>query len=367
MKFTSKIAIVYLVYYHNEQYIDDMAAALKNLTYPKDQVELVIVVNPHDELGPFVHYVEETIMPESGKSLPHVTMLVQQENIGFAGGSNIGIGWAIENKFDYAYMHNNDGFIAANAFEPIVKVMDEDSSIGAAQSLILLHPETTLLNSTGNAIQFLGFGFCLNYRKKLRDLNLQPIEDVAYTSGAAVMLRCSVMKDIGGYDEDYWLYHEDLELGLRMRIIGKRSVMVKDSIFFHKYQFARSVTKLFWMERNRYGTMLMYFHPLTLLLLLPIAIPVELGLIAFAIKGGWFKERVRAYAYWLKPSTWTLWLKKRHKIQKLKSVTDRALLAKTESGIYFQDKMTDNVVVNKIANPVLRAYYTLVIRGLIWW
>lgn len=367
MTYTSKIAIVYLVYYHNEAYIDDMAAAVKNMTYPKDLVELVIVINPHEKYGPFVHYIEETLLPESGKSLPHITILVQDTNTGFAEGSNIGINWAIEHEFDYAYMHNNDGFVAANAFEPLVDAMDADKTIGAAQSLMLLHPETALINSTGNAIQFLGFGFCKNYKVRLSDLQLEPIEEVGYPSGAAVLLRCSTVKDIGGYDEDYWLYHEDLELGLRMRIIGLRSVMVKSSVFYHKYQFARSVTKLFWMERNRYGTMLIYFNWLTLLLLLPVAIPVELGLIAFSLKGGWFKERVKAYAYWLKISNWKLWLGKRKRIRALKKVSDRKLLLNTVSGIHFQDKMTDNVLVNKLANPVLKVYYWIVVKGIIRW
>lgn len=364
---SGKIAIVYLLFYHNESYVDDMVSAIKHMTYDKSKVELVVVVNPHPKLGPFVRYIEETVMPLSGKDLPHVTMLVQKENTGFAKGNNIGMKWAIDHGFEYAYLHNNDGFIASNAFEPLIDVLKKDDSIAIAQSLIMLHPETLLVNSTGNAFHFLGFGYCKEYRSRLTDIDVKSVEEIAYASGAALMIRLSLVEQLGGLDEDYWLYHEDLELSFRMRLIGKRIVMVKDSVFYHKYQFARSVSKLYWMERNRFGTMLIYFKWPTLLLLLPLALPVELGLIVFSLKGGWFPERMKAYKYWLSAKNWKLWLKKRKRLQKIRTISDRQLFEHAVTGIAFQDKMVDKVIIHRLANPVMKLYYFVVVKGLIWW
>src|SRR3989338_2148215 len=140
-----KIAIVYLLYYHNRQHVDDVVSAMKKITYPKDRLEFVIVSNPHPQDGSFVWYVEETVMPLSGKEISHVTLLPQKENLGFAGGNNIGADWAVENGFDYVFFHNNDGFLAANALESLVDAMEKDQSIGIAQSLMLLHQETELI------------------------------------------------------------------------------------------------------------------------------------------------------------------------------------------------------------------------------
>ena len=95
-----KIAIVYLLYYHNRQHVDDVVSAMKKITYPKDRLEFVIVSNPHPQDGSFVWYVEEAVMPLSGKEIPHVTLLPQKENLGFAGGNNIGARWAMEHGFD---------------------------------------------------------------------------------------------------------------------------------------------------------------------------------------------------------------------------------------------------------------------------
>lgn len=154
-----KIAIVYLLYYHNESYIDNLVSSLKKITYPKDKLELVIVANNHEKDGSFVHYINDVVMPLSGTEIPHTTLIVNKENLGFAVGNNQGADWAVANNFDYVFFHNNDGFFATNALEPLVETLESDKTIAIAQSLVLLHPETELINSTGNSFHYLGFGF----------------------------------------------------------------------------------------------------------------------------------------------------------------------------------------------------------------
>lgn len=361
-----KIAIIYLSF-HCEPYIDDVVSSLKKLTYPRDRVEFVIVDNPHPEFGPSVKFLEENVMPLSGTEIPHTTILPQKENLGFGPGNNAGVVWALEHNFDYVFFHNNDGFMAANCLEPIIEVMEHDKTIGAAQSLMLLHPETELVNSTGNAFHYLGFGFCNEYRKRLTDLKLPVVKDVSYASGAALMMRADLIRQFGMWDNDFFMYHEDLEWSFRLRVAGYRSVMVRDSVFYHKYQFSRSISKFYWMERNRYGTMLMFFRWPTLILLAPMALLLELGLMLFAFKGGWWQERKKVYQYWLKKSSWQMWLKKREYIQSIRKIRDRDLLNLAVPGIYFQDKSTDNPIVNYVGNPIMTAYYWVVVKTLIWW
>jgi GT2 family glycosyltransferase len=310
-----KIAIIYLSF-HCEPYMDDVVSSLKKITYPHDRVEFIIVDNPHPQFGPSVKYIEDTVLPLSQRGeIPHTTLLPQAENLGFGPGNNAGVVWAVEHGFDYVYFLNNDGFVAANCLEPIVEVMEKDKTIGAAQSLMLLHPETNLINSTGNAFHYLGFGFCNEYRVPINSLNLPPVKNVAYASGAALLVRCDLIKKYGAWDNDFFMYHEDLEWSFRLRVAGYKVVMVRDSVFYHKYQFSRSISKFYWMERNRYGTMLMFFSWKTLLLLAPMAIALEFGLILFAVRGGWWNERKKVYAYWFNPKNWQMWFKKRAYIQ----------------------------------------------------
>ena len=362
-----KIAIVYLLYYHNESYIDNLVSSLKKITYPKDKLELVIVANNHEKDGSFVHYINDVVMPLSGTEIPHTTLIVNKENLGFAVGNNQGADWAVANNFDYVFFHNNDGFFATNALEPMVETLESDKTIAIAQSLVLLHPETELINSTGNSFHYLGFGFCNDYRKNIKDVNLSKVQEVDYASGAAFMISTNLIKKHGAWDADFYIYHEDLDWGLRMRSLGYKSVMVRDSVFYHQYQFARSITKFYYMERNRHAVMLMYFRLPTLILLAPIAIGLEFGLWFFSIKNGYASKRWDVYKYWLNLKNWSIWLKKRKQIQKSRVVSDRKMLAHSASEILFQDASVDNFLVKYVANPVMKLYYYVVVKGLIWW
>lgn len=361
-----KIAIIYLSY-HSDSYLDDVVSALKNLTYPREKVEFVIVDNMHPEYGLSTDAIEEKIIPFSGKEIPRVIYLPQKENLGFAGGNNVGIKWAIQNNFDYIYLHNDDGFMASNALEPLVKTMEESKDIAVAQSLLLLHPDIEYLNNAGNSFHYLGFGFCDQYRKRLDGLNLPSIKEVSYASGAACMIRTSLLKEHGMLDEDFFMYHEDLELSFRFRILGYKIMLVRDSVFYHKYKFSRSIEKFFYMERNRYGIMIMFFKLPTLILFLPMAIILEVGLWLFAWRGGWPDKKLKVYKYWLDSKNWKLWLGKRKRIQKLRKVKDRYLLSYSSTGIYFQEKSMENPLLKYIGNPIMWLYYKAIIDRLVWW
>lgn len=361
-----KIAIVYLSF-HCEPYMDDVVSALKKMTYPHDRVEFIIVDNPHPQHGPSVRYIEETVMPLSDKEIPHTTLLAQKENLGFAGGNNAGVDWALEHGFDYIYFHNNDGFIAANAFEPLIDAMEKDKTIGLAQSLILLHPETDLVNTTGNSFHYLGFGFCDDYRVKIDTLTLPKIKEVSYASGAGLMVRSEVVRQFGMWDHDFFLYHEDLEWAFRLRAAGFKIIMATESVFYHKYQFSRSIQKFYWMERNRFGVLLMFFKWPTLLLLLPMQLIMEVGQWIYAIKNKSTEIRINVYKYWLKSENWKLWLQKRRHIQRIRRVSDRYLLKYSVPDIKFQEESMRDPILLYVGNPLMKVYYWLVVKGLIWW
>lgn len=365
MSLFPKVAIVYLSY-HSEPYLDDVVASLKRLIYPKDRVEFVVVDNLHPEFGSSARAIEDKLARISGKEIPRVTVLAQEKNLGFAGGNNQGVKWALDHDFDYVYFHNNDGFMDANCLEPLVNAMEADKSIGLAQSLLLLYPETEFINTSGNVFHYLGFGYCDNYRTPFRDFNGPPVREINYASGAGAMVSSATARALGVWDSDFFLYHEDLEWSLRLRMAGYRVVMVKDSIFYHKYQFSRSIQKFYWMERNRFAVLLMFFRLPTLIFLLPMLLVLEAGLWLFAIKHGWMNERVKLYKYWLNPKHWPLWLGKRRHIQSIRKVSDREILKSASPTIEFQEKSMDNPVLTKIGNPLMRLYYQIIMIFIRW-
>lgn len=352
--------------FNSERYLSDVVSALKRMTYPRDRVEFVVVDNMHPEFGSSLVALQEILMPLSGSDIPHVTLLPQKSNLGFAGGNNVGIKWAIEAGFDYIYLHNNDGFVAANFLEPLVNTMAGDASIGAAQSMVMLHPDTDLINTSGNVFQYLGFGYCGNFRKRYRVEEYREIFETAYASGAGVMLRADLLRNLGGWDEDYFLYHEDIEYSFRLQSAGYKTIVVRDSIFYHKYHYSRRQEKMFYIERNRYGLLLTYLKMPTLILLLPMAIILELGLLLYALKSGWIKQKFAAYRYWLNAAHWRLWLGKRARAQRMRKITDRKFTRLFVGSVTFEDKDFHSVLLKYVGNPVMAAYW-FIIKNIIFW
>lgn len=360
-----KIAIIYLSF-HCEPYIDDVVSALKKLTYPKDRVELVIVDNPHPQHGSSVRFLEEHVMPLSGVEIPPVILLPQEKNLGFAGGNNVGIKWALNNDFDYVFLHNHDGFVAVNCFESLVSAMEADKTIGIIQPLIMLYPDTDLINTSGNSFHYLGLGYCNNLRELKSAVNLPKIAETAYVSGAAPLMRSDLLRQFGLWDEDFFLYHEDIEYSFRLRAAGYKIMAVSDSIFYHKYAFSRNKEKFYYIERNRLGLMLMFFKWPTLLLFLPMGLMLELGLLLFAWKSGWLKEKIKVYEYWLQGANWKIWLKKRANIQKIRRVSDAEMIKPFVGQIKFEEKSVNNWLLKYIGNPLMEFYWQIVKHIIVW-
>ena len=385
-----KVAIIYLSY-NSEPYWSKTLTALEKLNYPKDQLELIIVDNPHPEHGSSEQFLQKEIMPLSGNRLPKITLLPQTINTGFAKGNNIGIKKALELNCQYVYLHNQDGFMEPECLHRLVDAMAGDTTIGAAQSLIMLSPEVDLINSAGNALHYLGFGYCNYYRKPVSELSFRPersevekslrhpelvsgstemlnqvqhdmleVREVGYASGASLLLRADLIEKHGALDEYFISYHEDLEYSLRLKSLGYKAALVSNSLFFHEYSFKRNSDKYYLMERNRFATLLLYYEWPTLLLLFPMLFFTEIGLLLFSWQQGWIKEKLRAYAYWMNLIYWQHWLQKRNSIQKQRTVADGKLLALATGKIIFNEEGIENVVLTKLANPLMEFYWRVI-------
>ena len=363
-----KIAVVYLLWSSEpEKYLPRAIEGMKKQTYPKDKIEFLIVYNSHKPDEPSQCPYIRLEIEKNQSELPHTTFIEQEKNLGFSGGNNFGMQWAIDNGFDYVFLHNGDGFLGDSCLEKLVEVMDSDNKIGAAQSFVLLYPETELINTAGNCAHYLGLGYCDDYRKVAKTVQLPKVKDIGYASGAAIMMRTDLLKQYGLWDQDFFMYHEDYDYSFRLKSLGYRVVLASEAVFYHQYTFvSRSVAKYFWMERNRFVFLLLYYKWLTLVLILPMLLVLEVGMFLFSVAGGWWREKIKVYAYWLKRNNWNLWLKKRQQIMRSRKVGDRELLKTMVPAINFDEKSVANPILHYIGNPLMWIYYQI-FRLIIWW
>lgn len=282
------------------------------------------------------------------------------ENLGFSGGNNQAIRRALDDGFDYVYLLNPDTEARPGFLDEALRVAEGDPSIAVVQSLLRLHPATDLVNSYGNEIHFLGFGYAGGESMPLHDPSVQAklhVRDIAYASGAGMLVRASALREIGFLDEELFAYHEDLEFSWRARLAGHRVVLAPASEVFHKYEFSRSIKKYFWMERNRLIVLLRMYRLSTLLLVLPAFLVMEAGLWAFAFKGGWWREKLRAYAHFLSPRNWAALVAARARTQALRTVSDREATRLFTGRILFQQLRP--TLLTRVANPLFAATWAV--------
>jgi len=328
-------------------------------------MEFVIVENPSGDDSE--EYIKDKVLPRSEQDLPKIKLFPNEKNTGYAIGNNIGINHALLEDFDYVYLLNNDAKLDPRAIEKAVELAEDNPKIGSVQSLMKLWQDPDKVNSSGNMIHFLGFGFSRDNGVAFANSKAQDGEEIAYASGAAVLYRASVLKNIGALDEFLWLYHEDLELGWRIMLAGYTNVLSLYSVAYHKYEFSRSIKKWFWMERNRWIVMLTHYKIATIILLLPTLLFVELGLVFLSIPSGWFRHKMLTYYDLLKPATIKNILAKRRISQQSRVVSDKGIMKHFTGRIGYQNlEDVSDTKLSWYANLYLDFLWR-VIYTLIWW
>lgn len=298
------------------------------------------------------------------REFPHIEVHASQENLGYAGGNNVGFEKALACQADFVGVVTQDVVVDRQWLLASVRAANSDGRIGVVQPLLLLWPQQDMVNSIGNAIHILGYGYARGYRDPAALHERGEVRDVPYASGACLLVSSKALRDVGGFDEEMWMYNEDQDLGWRMWLMGYRNIMAPQSKAYHQYEFSRSISKVYFMDRNRLIVILQNYHWATLALLAPALFANEVATFALAVAGGWWREKIRVWRYFLRRNSWRTIAKKRRLRQKQRIVKDSAIIAMCTGKILFQD--VRNVVIDRVANPVLQAYWH-VLRIIVRW
>ena len=317
----------------------------------------------------FIVYIIDNA--SSDKSLKYLkeayseAVILPRADGNYCAANNLGMNQAIKDGCDYLVAANMDTEFEPDWLKELVAALDNNGSAGIAQSLILLYPKDKAelqepkINTTGNLLHFLFFGFTSNYNIKKSEVILTDYPEITgYASGCSFIIRRETFLAIDGYNEDYYMYHDDLDISLKARLAGYKIVLAPRSIMWHKYEFERSVRMLYYMERNR-AISFLAFYPLGILILLtPVFLVMSLGMLLFSILGGWFFTDLKVIAYFLKPSSWRLIVRIRKHYRKITNESISKVAQTFVGRIEFQE--IDNPILKYLVNPVFKAYWDLV-------
>jgi len=300
------------------------------------------------------------------KTAPEAELVLNKNNDGFAKGNNDAMKLAVKQGFDYIALFNTDTIIGSNCVSGLIKAAEADKKIGAVQARLMLWPNKNKINSLGNDTHFLGFGYCRGYGTSppapLLSKERGEIK-IFYPSGAAVLFRREVLEEVGLFDEEYWMYNEDQDLGWRIWLAGFRCVLAPQAVVYHKYEFSRSIKKYYWLDRNRMISIVKNYHLLTLIIIFPACLVMELGLILFSLKTGWFKEKIRVYKYFFTPAKWKYLYKERRKIQGLRKIKDKDIVKMIVGRIWYQEV---GDIKLRLINPIFNVYWKLARLFIVW-
>ena len=177
-------------------------------------------------------YSEKSIIELKNK-YKELLVFKEKNNLGFAGGNNIGIRYALENDYDYIMLLNNDTEVKENFILPLVERIEKDHFLGAVQPLILNFSNKSIIwNAGGKLNKFLGLTSTrLNNNKLNSSIVFDDYTD--WISGCCILIKSEILTKVGLLDEKFFNYYEDVDWSLRMKNLGYDLGFVKESIIYH--------------------------------------------------------------------------------------------------------------------------------------
>ena len=345
---------ILIVSYNGRDYLDD---CLRSIFASDDGpiTKRVILVDNASQDGavPFVR-----------DCFPEVVLIEAESNLGFAAANNLA--WRFVNEqcpgVEFVYLLNQDTIVENGWLRPIVDYMRSSTDVGCVQSKLMLHPATSTINTAGNRSHYLGFGFLQGFGEP--DAAFSTPRSINYASGAAAMVRADLLKTLGLFEPEMFMYLEDADLSWKIRQFGYDVRLVPDSRVYHKYRFHNDYRFYYHLERNRWWLLLVYYRLATLILLLPALLFMEFGQCLFALWHHKFFDKLRANAYFMRPRNIAHIARLRRQSQQRRKLPDREFLSSFTGTI--ETTQLSGFLIRRVVNPIFGAYWAIVRRLISW-
>jgi len=283
-------------------------------------------------------------------TIPAVTVVDPGENLGFAGGCNLGARHATG---DFLAFVNGDAVVRPDALAHLVSALRDD--VGLTTASVRLYDEPDVINSVGNPVHFTGLSWAGGLGQQATAYAVE--REVASASGAAMACRRERFAALGGFCEPMFAYCEDAELSLRSWQRGWKVVYVPAAVALHRYEFSRNPQKFYLLERNRLFLVLTLFGPGLLLCAALPMLALELATLAMAVRDGWARQKLAGWWWLLRHAG--LVRSRRRQVRSERVISDHEL-ARVLTGDLDVD--VPGVTVPALARRASRGYWSIARR-----
>ncbi len=217
------------------------------------------------------------------KKFPKVTLIENKTNLGFTGGNNAGIDYALNKNAEFVWLLNNDTVVNEYTLQELLKVFED--GVGIAGSKIYFyrgrefHNERYQPGERGKVIWYAGGNidwknmYGSHYGVDAVDIGqFNKVTETDFVTGCSMMISAKAFEKIGKLDEKYYLYLEDLDFSLRAKRAGFKLVFAPGSVVWHKNAGSSSgpgnLLHEYYFTRNRLLIGMRYASPRTKLALM---------------------------------------------------------------------------------------------------
>ncbi len=183
--------------------------------------QAVIVVDNHEE---------REAVTEFKKLFPHITFVTAGKNIGFAAAVNLGASRVSD--VDFLALLNPDASPEVNWLRALVDAAEKNPDCGSFSSLMLNADDSETLDGCGDLMHFTGVPWRVGHGQPRKNFDNAKAGRFSACAGAA-LYRNKAWRRVGGFDESYFMYIEDVDLGFRLRLLGYPCCFVPEAVVHH--------------------------------------------------------------------------------------------------------------------------------------
>jgi GT2 family glycosyltransferase len=248
-----KVSII-LVNYNNYQDTIGCVYSLMNIYYKN--IEIIIVDN-------FSNNESVSILKREFENIKSIHLILSDRNLGFSGGNNLGIKYALEKSTDYILMLNNDTIVEKNFLDKVIEYYENNNEIGIITGKIKYFNNPSIIwYAGGNFSAITGMPQLVGANCK-DDGKFGKIREITFACGCFMLMSAEVFNKVGLMPEEYFLYFEDTAYSLKVLSYGYKLVFFPESVIYHKVSASTgkySKIMQYYFTRNGYYFIKMQYN-----------------------------------------------------------------------------------------------------------
>lgn len=261
---SSTLVSLITVNYNGKDHLAPFMASVEALDFPREQLEVIIVDNGSQDGS--VEFLRA--------AHPWVKVIQNDANMGFAKANNQG---AKDAKGQYLALLNNDMRLEPDWLKQMLAAIDKAPEDVVCLGSRILNWDGTLIDFIGGTLSFNGMGFQTSFRAPVdSEAGRQYPDELLFACGGAMLINRQVYLEVGGFDEDYFAYFEDVDLGWRLWVLGYRVAFCPEAVAYHRHNGTSSQfgwhKKLVLFERNALYSLVKNYDDQSLAAFLPASL-----------------------------------------------------------------------------------------------